>query len=1025
MANIIGPNCIIQSDFTTDGTHGNLEAFLLVNGSIQHWTGVPPNNGGLIWSLHDTLPAAATGPASVVQSRYGIVTHGNFEVVLLAADGLWHWRLDNSNPASSWTRFGLVSAYATGPGSIIQSSLGPVGNLEVVVPEGNQLWHYTLDGSNPAATWQREDLVTGDATGPGCIIQSSLGSPGNFEVVLLESGQLWHHWRDNSNPSTGWRRAGLVSANASSSGSIIQSNLGTPGHFEVVVLEGNNLVHHWHDNSDVTSPWQNGKVVSVAATGPGSIAQSTYGPGGQGNFEVLAQELIRTVVHYWFHNVDPGLPWWRGPRIQTEVEVASNDQSVKISQVTGDYDRQLNRPTLSLTATRYGVVGTDLGSSFQHAGRICFLFGDTQTDGKIRSDPDQDLDTVAFTTTATPDDGILIVCNPSYPKVDNIDQSTFCVPCDGVSVPPPPPGPAWLIQTNMGDKDHGTFEVVVLEGSNLVHWTHDNAHVTNPWRRNQIITTNATGGGCIIQSHPSGNFEVVVPEGNQLWHYTLAPATPGATWQKVDLVTSDATGPACIIQSSMGSPGNFEVVVLEGNQLWHHWLDNSNPSIGWRRAGLITSDATGAGCIIQSNMGSPGNFEVVVPENNQLRHYWHDNSNVTSWWQKAGLITSDATGPACIIQSNFGSPGNFEVVVLQGGSVWHHWHDNSNVTSPWQPGGRVAMSVTGPACLIQSNFGSTDHGNFEVVVPVGPVLQHFYHDNSDPTLPWTPAEIVTATSMYVFFTTDRINDPGTESVSMGRCVLARSDDDGVSFGSSLFDLSTDKFINLSLQVVDNYTIYGLPQRFGQGLLIWATGRYRASNVYLGYVPLASIEDRSAYLFYAGISNENLPIWVADEARAQSLFLSGNMGELCVRWNPFLREFVMAYNSDNGGLILARQAATPWGPWTGPESIFDYCAAIGAKGFLNDPVNSNGQGDPNDADGGVPYAPYFIQPYTRANPDQSTTMFYLVSVHNPYQVELMSVRIRFRALIPQSPKPPHPESGPFRRGGIHDPAGLRG
>jgi hypothetical protein len=50
----------------------------------------------------------------------------------------------------------------------------------------------------------------------------------------------------------------------------------------------------------------------------------------------------------------------------------------KIQQLVGDLDRQTNppAPTRNLTATRVGLVGTDLGYSFVHKGRMYFLFGD-------------------------------------------------------------------------------------------------------------------------------------------------------------------------------------------------------------------------------------------------------------------------------------------------------------------------------------------------------------------------------------------------------------------------------------------------------------------------------------------------------------------------------------------------------------------------------------------------------------------------------------------------------------------------
>jgi len=68
-------------------------------------------------------------------------------------------------------------------GALIQSTFG-VGNFEVVVfspPFGNNplgaLTHYWLDTSRPPNVWQRGRDISIAATGAGCIIQSSFGSP--------------------------------------------------------------------------------------------------------------------------------------------------------------------------------------------------------------------------------------------------------------------------------------------------------------------------------------------------------------------------------------------------------------------------------------------------------------------------------------------------------------------------------------------------------------------------------------------------------------------------------------------------------------------------------------------------------------------------------------------------------------------------------------------------------------------------------------------------------------------------------
>jgi hypothetical protein len=49
----------------------------------------------------------------------------------------------------------------------------------------------------------------------------------------------------------------------------------------------------------------------------------------------------------------------------------------RVCQLTGDLDRAAGIPTLSRTEKRFGILATDLGSSFEHKGRLYFLFGDT------------------------------------------------------------------------------------------------------------------------------------------------------------------------------------------------------------------------------------------------------------------------------------------------------------------------------------------------------------------------------------------------------------------------------------------------------------------------------------------------------------------------------------------------------------------------------------------------------------------------------------------------------------------------
>lgn len=58
-----------------------------------------------------------------------------------------------------------------------------------------------------------------------------------------------------------------------------------------------------------------------------------------------------------------------------------NGSTAKVEQIIGDYDKQLDRPTVNQTESRYGIIGTDLGNSFEHQGKLYFLFGDAIAPG--------------------------------------------------------------------------------------------------------------------------------------------------------------------------------------------------------------------------------------------------------------------------------------------------------------------------------------------------------------------------------------------------------------------------------------------------------------------------------------------------------------------------------------------------------------------------------------------------------------------------------------------------------------------
>jgi hypothetical protein len=81
--------------------------------------------------------------------------------------------------------------------------------------------------------------------------------------------------------------------------------------------------------------------------------------------------------------------------------------SQKVCQLVGQMDRQLQQTTFNQTETRFGLVGNDLGYSFEHNGKLFFLFGDSAPTATFNGKPNlardfpriaDDNDSIAFTS---------------------------------------------------------------------------------------------------------------------------------------------------------------------------------------------------------------------------------------------------------------------------------------------------------------------------------------------------------------------------------------------------------------------------------------------------------------------------------------------------------------------------------------------------------------------------------------------------------------------------------------------------
>ncbi|MBN3760722.1 hypothetical protein [Burkholderia sp. Ac-20365] len=280
----------------------------------------------------------------------------------------------------------------------------------------------------------------------------------------------------------------------------------------------------------------------------------------------------------------------------------------------------------------------------------------------------------------------------------------------------------------------GNFELLALIGGSLMHC----------WRENDLLSPLWHG------PFPASASDSAQPPADPTG--MVAPVAPVA---KVPVAVS-------LIQSNYGSPGNLEAVIRVHPAVGKDWLEHKvRGAGGWHASRAIRVDnrlldgVTGNPAFIQSDFGHKGNFELLVAVGTELRHYYRDNDHPNLPWQGPILVhdwsytagvnidrAQLARWPThvSLIQSRPGF-GSFVAVVLveamEGANTLVLFEMDSNGWhGPWPifaEGGQI-QGLTGNPALIQSGYG--ENGNFELLVPVGQQVHHYWRDNDAPKPKW-------------------------------------------------------------------------------------------------------------------------------------------------------------------------------------------------------------------------------------------------------------------------------------------------
>lgn len=282
----------------------------------------------------------------------------------------------------------------------------------------------------------------------------------------------------------------------------------------------------------------------------------------------------------------------------------------------------------------------------------------------------------------------------------------------------------------------------------------------------------------VTSSRSPPEFDLFVSSGppySQIRHLVRANHLPGLPWEEQDslmlLVNERSLEEqplgVSVIQSrypQSSRPARLEVVArildpagrvsgpraplpaIRGQYLAHY--SQSSPVAFLEKGPLLVDgrrlEATGDPALIQSTRGDNGNFELLVPQGDEVVHYMRDNDLPNQPWSRVATVLkvkvprSEKPIDVALIQSNIRGAstnvGDLEAIVRirdsrTGVDYLRQFSFDATRNTWWSVGvvreGSSAVPVSGKPAFIQSTLGN---GRFELLVPNGRNVVHYTND---------------------------------------------------------------------------------------------------------------------------------------------------------------------------------------------------------------------------------------------------------------------------------------------------------
>jgi hypothetical protein len=253
----------------------------------------------------------------------------------------------------------------------------------------------------------------------------------------------------------------------------------------------------------------------------------------------------------------------------------------------------------------------------------------------------------------------------------------------------------------------------------------------DPWTKRRVHNGNMIEGG---NGANFRNFELLatVGGGPALQHWWRDNDSAGFPWHEAYAPFGNDAA-VCPTLTGTTYNRNFECVFLTTQHRLHHWfLDQTTHT--WLDGGVFgPTDAAGVPGFIQSNYGAPGNFELVVrTADGRLEHWWRQDGPPWAWAASVRFGSNVEFSGAALVQSHYGTQGNLELVCVLNTGQMQHWSRDDDHGLVWTAEATFGQGCTSGPCMIEGQYGAGDEnaiGNFELCVAVGGKVQHWWRDN--------------------------------------------------------------------------------------------------------------------------------------------------------------------------------------------------------------------------------------------------------------------------------------------------------